>query len=195
MFPSGWTANSPNRFVYDAAVFSYDANGTRTYVGVQEGSATEKIGPDETRQVTGNGIRHGIAGMDRTVKYASSMTFTMKELDPELEALLTMGGTTVTAGGITTITPIAAGDVIPKESLIKLPRLTYKLSGTGGYRAVEFDFGYVSEMGELEAEEGSEGTRQITLLARVDPARVGYKTSDPDYRVLYGPDALMVGTP
>lgn len=193
-FPSGFDpVNTPNRLVFDAGVFSYDDGGTRKYLGIRRDSTSYSLAP-ETRVIEANGIRHRIAGTRRVTRYQSTMDVATMEIDAEIAELLEMGGTATTAGGVTTITPIAAGESIAKGALIAKPRLTFKLAGTGGFFAVEFDHGYVAEK-EFESEEGGEGQLTFTLEAEVDPARVGYTTADPDYRLLFGPDALMAGTP
>ena len=193
-FPSGFDpVNTPNRLVYDAGVFSYDVSGTRTYLGIRRDATSFNIAP-ETRQPEANGIRHGIAGMDRILRYASTMSVATMEIDAETMELLEPGATSAVAAGITTITPLAAGESIAKASLIQLPRLTFKLSGTGGFFAIEFDAGLVTEK-EFSSEEGGEGQLTFTLAARVDPANVNYTTADPDYRLLFGADALMTPTP
>jgi hypothetical protein len=194
-FPSGYTADTLNRLVWDAGVFSYDVGGTRTYLGIRRDATSFNISP-ETRALgpgVANGIRHRIAGGRRVISYGSTMDVATMELDSDILTLLVPGATAADVGTtdvVTTVTPPDAGVAIAKGSTLHLPRLTFKLSGTGGYFALEFDYGYVTEL-EFSSEEGNEGQMSFTLEAEVDPAAVGYTTADPDYRLLWGPNALM----
>jgi hypothetical protein len=195
-FPSGYTADTLNRLVWDAGVFSYDVGGTRTYLGIRRDATSWDLA-EETRVLgpgVANGIRHRIAGGRRVLSYQSTMDVATMELDADIAELLVPGGTAGTAAGITTITPPLAGVAIAVASLIKKPRITVKLSGTGGFFALEFDYGYVASK-EFSSEEGSEGQLSFTLESEVDPTREGYTTADPDYRFLFGADALMTATP
>jgi hypothetical protein len=181
--PSGFRAATPNNLVLDTGVFSYLVGSTETFVGVTRGEMGFE--PNiEYRQPEYNGRRHMMAGMDRIVGFGSRMTgIALMEIDATILALLLPGATAGVVGDVTTLTPEDAGVTIAKGSLIKNPKLTYQISGGGLYQ-VEFDYGLVVEK-TLNTADKDEGSYEITIEARVDPAAVGYTTDMADFREIF----------
>ncbi len=92
--------------VWWGAVLTGTTVSSGTKFGLTEGGVDFDSGKVE-RQVTGDGIRARIAGLEYVIDYNPVMKFKIKEIGSSNIALLEPGSTAETVGSTTTYTPIA----------------------------------------------------------------------------------------
>lgn len=178
--PSGYNANLPLDMLWDVAVLSHDVSGTQTPLFATRGG-NKVLRNIEIRNVPFDGSRVKIAGLDRKIGSNPRFEGTAIQLDETLLAKFEMGSTTVTAGSPAThtITMLKQGLVIPKSSMLVLPRLTWARSG-GGSVYCQFPLGLTVEY-DINAQDKSEGEIPFAIESRLDAAAVGFTTDDEGY--------------
>ncbi len=182
---------TPGKMSTQVGLVSAIVGGTRTPLGVTKGGAD--FNPEtKTRAAEYDGRVHIAVGTDEIVEHGpSKIVFTVVEFPEKVLNLLAPGGTSVTAAGVTTMTPLAARRAIVAANLITAPwwELTFK---DGSILRFEFDYGIVTNPEMLNTRDKDEASTRITIEARVDPTKPGYHTDMADYRRVIVPPPAAV---
>lgn len=179
--PDAWNANLPNEVLYDAAVFDYDSgSGTRVVVGMTDGPPTFIEGRED-RVITVDGVANldAVIGLDRVSRWVRTrFEGVLKQLPLSTFAKFSPGSTSVAAGSapvVTTYTPAASGHVFTLAEHYLKPRLNWQIGATG-WAYIEFPYGKIENFPQISSPNREEGTLPFTLLAKLDPAAVGFTT-------------------
>lgn len=156
--PSAYSATTRDNLLLDGGRI-YIANAV---FSVTRGSVRVDYG-EETRQVAFDGQRAPIAGLDRIVTRAPTITARFLELSAAKLAQLKPGSTSGTVGGITTVTPPDAGDFLTPLTNVRAVFDT----GAGGLYEVRFARAWPVMRG-LEGEDNGEASYEVTFAARLN---------------------------
>jgi hypothetical protein len=141
-------------------------DGTVAY-GATSGEPTVNL-PRTFENLAFDGKLVPIAGLDRKMDGVPSIEGTFIELNPTKGLDLEPGGTTASAGGITTITPGNYGDFLLLSECKQNVRAICRRAG-GGIVAIEFDYALLI-VDTIVGASADKGMVKIRLEARQNPA-------------------------
>jgi hypothetical protein len=167
---SGLTTTTPSRLWVGPAVVYRGATPVSTSDGSVRAEETFV-----TRQPRIAGLTHKIAGLDRVISSTMTITGTFLERSAALSALAQPGGTTVVAGGTSTMTPPRPGVFLATNQYDANIRMVIE-TGDGGMFEVQMDRPLLLS-GPTSVSDPEEGGTVLTWEARnlaSDPDAPGY---------------------
>jgi hypothetical protein len=160
---TGYSADLPSDVLLDSGVLYVGSN----IMGVSRGGLQFDPGK-EYKQVTFDGYRGPIKGLDRIASYNSKITGTLLELGTEERPWLEPGSTSDGASPIDTTTMKAAGVFLVSGDYLSNVRLVYE-RGSGGYAAVLFTDSVLAQY-SVKGNDGDCAEIAITIEARIVPS-------------------------
>lgn len=151
------------------------AGGTRRGLGTTKGGGSIDVSP-KWRDAEYDGKRHVVAGTSVITSYNSSMSATYVEFSEKMLGITLPGSET--AAGVTT--PIDANLALAVGDYLQLPWFQIPRND-GTFVVFEFDLGLVVEW-PIDTKDMDDANMKIKINAVVDPNRVGYRSSMPDFR-------------
>jgi hypothetical protein len=173
--PSGVTTTTAKRLIKSVGVVYRDISAVSTVMGATAGPPT--VRPIQTMRNLGDeidGVTNPIDGMDVYDVNNLEVTFTLAELTPTTLAEANPGSTSVTATGVTTITPPDTSELIAAN--LDNFKIVWPL-GVDGILTLNIPKAIVTAYG-FTSERRSLGKLQLTVQGRVDLAAAGSPTTD-----------------
>lgn len=153
---------------------------TGTKFGLTEGGVDFDPGKTE-RQVTGDGIRAPIAGLEYVIDYNSRMKFKIKQFGSGNIAALEPGADSATVGSDTTYTPIPCGQLYVAANYLT-DVFAVGQRGDGGLFVVHMPVAKVVKW-KLETKDKVEGMLDVELLAYLDGTAAETSTDGAPYLI------------
>jgi hypothetical protein len=171
--------NLPQDTLLDAGVLYVGS----TKIGVTRGAP--KFDPARTwRNIEFDGKQAPVKGLDRPMYGEATITGTLIEFGGATTgnqiAKLEPGATVVTAGAITTYTPIAGGALLAAVNYYTNLRLFFERAGPGTYAAILFPVAFCRKY-DVQGANLNESTIPFEFCARLDLAT--QLVSDPPYQI------------
>jgi hypothetical protein len=152
-----------------------------TKVGLTEGGVDFDPGVT-VRQVTGDGIRSPIAGLEYVIDYNAHFKFKIKEFSSANITVLEPGATSETAGSQTTYTPISCGTLyVAGDYLTDVMGVGTR--GDGGLFVVHMPVGKVIKW-KLDTKDKVEGMIDVDIQAYLDGTEAETSTDGAPYRII-----------
>ena len=152
-----------------------------TKVGLTEGGVDFDPGRTD-RQVTGDGIRAPIAGLEYPIDYNAHFKFKVKEFSSANIAVLEPGATADTVGSTTTYTPISCGTLYAAGDYLT-DVMGVGTRGDGGLFVVHFPVGKVIKW-KLDTKDKVEGMIDVDIQAYLDGTEAETSTDGCPYRLI-----------
>lgn len=121
-----------------------------------------------------------IVGHDRVVGFDPTVEFEIIEFTSAIMQRLEPGAAVVVAGGVTTITPLDAGTMIPSANYLTNFVVAWKLPD-GTFVRLRFPKALVVSYEGPGGEDKNEAGATVRVAAAQDPAAGGYTTDDAPY--------------
>lgn len=167
--------------VYFGTVLAGSTVSAGTSFGLTEGGVDFDPGRTD-RQVTGDGIRAPIAGLEYPIDYNSHLKFKIKEFGTGNVAVLEPGAAADTSGSTTTYTPISCGTLyVAGDYLTDVMAVGSR--GNGGLFVVHFPVAKVIKW-KLDTKDKVEGMIDVDLQAYLDGTEAETSTDGAPYRIL-----------
>ena len=167
--------------VYFGAVLTGTTVSAGTKFGLTEGGVDFDPGKVE-RQVTGDGIRAPIAGLEYVIGYNSVMKFKIKEIGSSNIALLEPGSTSETVGSATTYTPIACATLYTSGDYLE-DVMAVGQRGDGGLFVVHLPVAKVNKW-KLDTKDKVEGMLDVELTGYLDGTEAETSTDGAPFRLI-----------
>jgi hypothetical protein len=175
---SGYSAQLPTDVILGSLIIL--VNATTAY-GATSGEVTVNL-PHEYVNLDFDGkIGIPIVGLDRRMGGVPSIEATMIEINATKALALEPGGTTATAGAVTTITPKRYGDLLQTSDYLTNVRAGFRRGG-GGVCVVEFDYALLI-VDSIMGASADKGAIKIRLEARQDPTAALTDLGSPPYTI------------
>lgn len=167
--------------VYFGTVLTGSTVTSGTSFGLTEGGVDFDPGRTD-RQVTGDGIRAPIAGLEYPIDYNSHLKFKVKQFSSANVAVLEPGATADTVGSTTTYTPLECGTLYTSGDYLE-DVMAVGQRGDGGLFVVHFPVAKVIKW-KLDTKDKVEGMIDVDLQAYLDGTAAETSTDGCPYRIL-----------
>lgn len=175
---SGYSAQLPTDVILGSLIVL--VNATTAY-GATTGEVTVNL-PHEYVNLDFDGkINIPIVGLDRRMGGVPSIEATMIEINATKALALEPGGTTATAGAVTTITPKRYGDLLSSGDYLTNVRAGFRRGG-GGVCVVEFDYALLI-VESITGASADKGAIRMRFEARQDPTAALTDLGTPPYTI------------
>jgi hypothetical protein len=178
--PSQLTLATPREMIPTVGLVSRRIGATMVDIGGTSGPpSVETVLDMRNIALEIDGVTAPIARFDIIDGQNVRITFTFVQFNANNLAMLHPGATSVTAAGVTTITPKQAGALFVPEDYLKDFTLTYRIGPDGTAKLVIPEA--LVTRGNIGADNKSIGKAPITVEGRVDLAAEGATTDDPSF--------------
>lgn len=167
--------------VYFGTVLTGSTVSSGTKFGLTEGGVDFDPGRTD-RQVTGDGIRAPIAGLEYPIDYNSHLKFKIKQFASSNVAVLEPGADAATVGSTTTYTPLACGTLYTSGDYLE-DVMAVGQRGDGGLFVVHFPVGKVIKW-KLDTKDKVEGMIDVDIQAYLDGTEAETSTDGCPYRII-----------
>lgn len=184
---SAYSSSTKGSLVLNVPVVWWGATLTGTAVsgtkfGLTEGGV-DFDGGRVDRQVTGDGIRAKIAGLEYPIDYNTVMKFKVKEIGSSNISLLEPGSTSETVGSATTYTPIECATLYVQGTDYLTDVMAVGQRGDGGLFVVHLPVAKIVKW-KLDTKDKVEGMIDVELHGYLDGTEAETSTDGAPYRLI-----------